>query len=996
MEHVAESSPKIEVQDFDKIRKLYLASKDGVVAGHVVTTPNLEGVKITDLYVAPEARQQGVASSLIDEVKKRNKGNTLILRARPYGVKGPKLEKLKEMYRKLGFEDESKAEDRLIMKVAATHRKEAFGSAILSSILGHHAADAIISPLVRRSGVLKRFYTPIARAGLEKGWSGRPSALGVAAQSFAGLSPTLSGTADYGFNAWVGSQLRNQYQQRVGSSVQQSLPDLSSVLSYLKTGNPGDVVRPLKQEVLQAASPAQRSEAIVRLNQAQKGLQSGHTQAVAGMTPELQALFSERLNPTSPLLQHTQAALFSQPNSKLENIANRLQKIPYAGRLFNSSKARDMLISTGASSAVLEAVLHGVHGALGGLIGSTVSTLPTALLTSLADRGKYSIVGAAKGRLFNEGLRLARHGSPRLSSTLMGMVEPAAGETIAAGRDIGKVLSSTGLRKAIPQPATRQAVQSGLQNALGTVQHHIGQMANVPMHTAIANDIPGFQRVLNFIRSKIKRPMPNVQPSAVKVADFAEGLPDPARFGDVTKLPKAKALQFVIQEHLARRAGRHLDVRMGTPELGLMSWATKKDWPGPGGKILLHQQPVHRFSYGDFQGVLPTGYGAGTVRTHDKGAVVVTKADTNRISFIVAHHGSPEYYTMIRQSGVPKDPKTIRQAKTQGGSWLLINTTPVHAEKFLGLDTQAMAKLKYKKIPAEDVEKLFTKGNIIQDKVDGASMLFRLFEDKIEAASYRIGANNSPIIHTHRLFGLEGQPVKIPKEHVGTVLRGEAYGTREGKPIPVQELGGILNASLLKSLEKQRAQDVKMKTMLFDVAGEQDKPYAERLAKLEAISRFLPSERFHLPESARTPEEARALWEKIKGGQHSRTSEGIIAWPPEGVPTKAKILPESDVWIREIVPGENRLKDVGAGGFGYSLGPMGNVVGRVGTGFSEEARKEMLAEPEKWIGRLARIRSQGQFPGGAHRAPAFLALHEDYPVKTASLVREVKRRSHVD
>ena len=86
---------------------------------------------------------------------------------------------------------------------------------------------------------------------------------------------------------------------------------------------------------------------------------------------------------------------------------------------------------------------------------------------------------------------------------------------------------------------------------------------------------------------------------------------------------------------------------------------------------------------------------------------------------------------------------------------------------------------------------------------------------------------------------------------------------------------------------------------------------------------------------------------------------------------------------------------MGAGGFGYSLGPKGDVVGRVGTGFSEEARHEMLAEPEKWVGRLARIRSQGQFPGGAHRAPAFLALHEDYPTKSASLVSEVKRRAHV-
>jgi 8-oxo-dGTP pyrophosphatase MutT (NUDIX family) len=468
-------------------------------------------------------------------------------------------------------------------------------------------------------------------------------------------------------------------------------------------------------------------------------------------------------------------------------------------------------------------------------------------------------------------------------------------------------------------------------------------------------------------------------------ADFAPGLPDRSRFGDVTKLPKEQALKFVIQEHLAQRSGRHYDVRMGTPDTGLYSWATKKEWPGPGGKIMLFQQPVHRYEYGDFQGRIPKGYGKGIVKTHDKGAILVTHAADNKIKFIVAHRGTPEYYTLIRRSGPPENPRTERQRHSQGGQWLLINTTPTDVKKWIGLDPKDMAKLRYKSIPAKDVEKLFTQGNIIQNKVDGASMLYRLLNDHIEATSYRVSKEGRPIVHTQRLFGPGGMKVNIPKEHVGTVLRGEAYGTREGKAIPPQELGGILNASLIHSLEKQRANNVQMKSMLFDVAGEQDKPYAERLSKLESITKLLPQEHFHLPESAKTPEEARALWETISGGKHPLTREGVVAWPPQGVPTKAKLMPESDVWIRNVFPGEGKYKGSGAGGVEYSLSPEGEVVGRIGTGFSDEMRRDMIQHPERYVGRLARIGSQEQFPSGAHRAPAFLALHEDYPTKVAQL-----------
>lgn len=481
-------------------------------------------------------------------------------------------------------------------------------------------------------------------------------------------------------------------------------------------------------------------------------------------------------------------------------------------------------------------------------------------------------------------------------------------------------------------------------------------------------------------------------------ADFAPGIQDRGRFGQTEQIPQGKLLQYVIQRHLAERAGPHYDVRIGGGPPGgeLYSWATKKEMPPPGGKIMLYQQPLHRGSYANFEGTLHHGYGKGTVKTHDAGSVMVTKAEPNKISFVVAHKKYPEYYTMIRSTGAPKDPKTDRQRHTQGGSWLLINTTPMNAARLLGgtPDEVGLSKLKFTSVPADKVEKLFDPQYLHQEKIDGASALYHLLADKIEAVSYRQSKTGRPIIHTHRVFGPGGSKsgVKIPPELVGTILRGEVYGTRSGKAIPPQELGGILNASVANSLQKQYQQRVKMRNAIFDVVRLGHQPIApnsmtaeQRQQTLERVMASLPKDQFHLPQAETEPAGQRQMWQDITQGRNPRTQEGIIAWPQEGgrAPIKVKTMPESDVWIKHVFPGEGKYKGLGAGGFEYSTGPKTDIVGRVGTGFSDDVRKDMLANPDLWTDRMARIKSQGPFPSGAHRAPVFIARHEDYPLAEA-------------
>lgn len=201
--------------------------------------------------------------------------------------------------------------------------------------------------------------------------------------------------------------------------------------------------------------------------------------------------------------------------------------------------------------------------------------------------------------------------------------------------------------------------------------------------------------------------------------------------------------------------------------------------------------------------------------------------------------------------------------------------------------------------------------------------------------------------------------------------------------IPIQELGGILNASLAESIRKQRKQKVKMRLAIFNILSQGKKPigpevpYTERLKMIQEILGHLPAETFHVPESGTDPESKRRLFEAIQSGKNKRTREGVVVVPETGVPTKIKFMPESDVIVRGMVPAEpGKYQGVGVGGFEYSLPGADKVLGRVGTGLSDELRAAMLKNPEAYIGRTARIRSMGAYPSGAHRAPALLAMHE--------------------
>jgi bifunctional non-homologous end joining protein LigD len=153
-----------------------------------------------------------------------------------------------------------------------------------------------------------------------------------------------------------------------------------------------------------------------------------------------------------------------------------------------------------------------------------------------------------------------------------------------------------------------------------------------------------------------------------KKRDFTK-TPEPA--GTVAK-KKRPELFFCVQKHLASHL--HYDFRLEHNGV-LLSWAVPKGPSlNPRDKRLAMHVEDHPFDYGDFEGVIPEGYGAGIVMLWDRGTwspevddvdAALKKGD---LKFTLNGYKLKGSWVLVRTSG--RFPGA--RSGNDGRSWLLI------------------------------------------------------------------------------------------------------------------------------------------------------------------------------------------------------------------------------------------------------------------------------------------------------------------------------------
>lgn len=461
-----------------------------------------------------------------------------------------------------------------------------------------------------------------------------------------------------------------------------------------------------------------------------------------------------------------------------------------------------------------------------------------------------------------------------------------------------------------------------------------------------------------------------------KAAEFAPGIPEKSRFEPLPIIKEPKKFTVALQRHEALRAGSHLDLRVIDPETGFAhSWAMKK-LPKPGESTYSPMQPTHEGSYASFSGTIPKGtYGAGEVKVERHEPAEVVKSGPGEMRFNLYSGRVPEQFVLKQQDG--------------GRLWTIHNTTPSRSvQKWQHLIPVDRPHLKEVHVKELDPTRTDT---VLQPKMDGAFGWAVLEGGKpVRFFSYRDAKNETGLIeHTHKMPGWWKNTA--PQGLRPTVVGGEIYGHRKGKTIPSAELGGILNSRVEESRKSQAEKGVALAFKAYHIdrldgrrVGAQSYPDTQKA--LQHLSQQVPV--IDPMPTAATVDEKTRLLKEIVSGRHKLTREGFVERSvATGEAIKAKIKSDYDVYIRSVYPGtENAANRGEAGGFRFSWSEHGPESGSVGSGMSRPVRKDMLKNPEKWVGRVVRVESQEKLPSGALRMPVFKDVH---PGKSKSISLEM-------
>jgi hypothetical protein len=120
--------------------------------------------------------------------------------------------------------------------------------------------------------------------------------------------------------------------------------------------------------------------------------------------------------------------------------------------------------------------------------------------------------------------------------------------------------------------------------------------------------------------------------------------------GDERKLKPGMLVDYFVQQHFAKKRGTHYDFRIGNKETKLFSWASTRHplKQHENSKIPTARTNLHRHSYGNWEGMIPPGYGHGLVKKDSSGKALITGTSDKTISFSITDGQEPKRYSLIR------------------------------------------------------------------------------------------------------------------------------------------------------------------------------------------------------------------------------------------------------------------------------------------------------------------------------------------------------------
>jgi bifunctional non-homologous end joining protein LigD len=386
--------------------------------------------------------------------------------------------------------------------------------------------------------------------------------------------------------------------------------------------------------------------------------------------------------------------------------------------------------------------------------------------------------------------------------------------------------------------------------------------------------------------------------------------------------PKAAAgsrLTFVIQEHHARAL--HWDFRL-EHEGVLVSWALPKGLPvDPTANHLAVHTEDHPLEYGGFQGDIPAGeYGGGHVSIWDSGDYNLEKWTDTEIKVVLHGTVAKGRYVLF---------------PTHGKNWMIHRMDPAPKD-FEPLPRRIRPMLAIAgSLPTDD------DGWAYEIKWDGIRAMLYVEGGRVRALS-RNDKDLTPTFPELREIGelLGARPAILDGEIVALGL--------DGRP----NFGQLQHRLHLSSNAEitRRARESPVSYVIFDVLhldGQSllDLPYDERRARLESLNLAGPS--FATADSFRDVRGADILAAVRKGGL-----EGVVAkrrdslYSPglrQGDWRKVKNFKTQEVVIGGWTDGKGeRSGSLGALLLGVPDAEGLRYVGKVGTGFNESARRELL------------------------------------------------------